>query len=138
MRICIEKLTGKILEAQSGDAKKGALIANAINAGFSNVDIEEKVVSSEEYQALIDSQITPEQKEKREQSALKFAGVKFEGVLCSAEAEDMWGLSSIKEFISAGNSTPFVFKNGNTLLLTPDNLAAFQAVWIPFRLGFFK
>jgi hypothetical protein len=78
--------------------------------------------------------LTPKQKS----DALKFAGVKFEGVLCSAEAEDMWGLSSIKEFIEAGNSTKFVFKNGNTLTLTPDNLAAFQAVWIPFRLGFFK
>tara|TARA_R110000850_G_scaffold163910_1_gene288637 strand:+ start:489 stop:863 length:375 start_codon:yes stop_codon:yes gene_type:complete len=75
---------------------------------------------------------------KQKSDALKFAGIKFEGVLCSAEAQDMWGLSSIKEFIAAGNSTPFVFENGNTLLLTPDNLAAFQAVWIPFRLGFFK
>ena len=75
---------------------------------------------------------------KEKSDALKLSGVKFEGVLCSAEAEDMWGLSSIKEFIKAGNSTPFVFNNGNTLLLTPDNLSAFEAVWVPFRLGFFK
>jgi hypothetical protein len=75
---------------------------------------------------------------KEKSNALKLSGVKFEGVLCSAEAEDMWGLSSIKEFIKAGNSTPFVFNNGNTLLLTPDNLSAFEAVWVPFRLGFFK
>ena len=75
---------------------------------------------------------------KQKADALKFSGIKFEGVLCSAEAEDMWGLSSIKEFIKAGNSTPFVFNNGNTLLLTPDNLSAFEAVWVPFRLGFFK
>jgi hypothetical protein len=75
---------------------------------------------------------------KEKSDALKLKGVKFEGVLCSAEAEDMWGLSSIKEFIKAGNSTPFVFNNGNTLLLTPDNLSAFEAVWVPFRLGFFK
>jgi hypothetical protein len=75
---------------------------------------------------------------KEKSNALKLSGVKFDGVLCSAEAEDMWGLSSIKEFIKAGNSTPFVFNNGNTLLLTPDNLSAFEAVWVPFRLGFFK
>jgi hypothetical protein len=75
---------------------------------------------------------------KQKSDALKLSGVKFEGVLCSAEAEDMWGLSSIKEFIKAGNSTPFVFNNGNTLLLTPDNLSSFEAVWVPFRLGFFK
>jgi hypothetical protein len=75
---------------------------------------------------------------KQKADALKFSGIKFDGVLCSAEAEDMWGLSSIKEFIKAGNSTPFVFNNGNTLLLTPDNLSSFEAVWVPFRLGFFK
>jgi hypothetical protein len=75
---------------------------------------------------------------KQKADALKLSGVKFEGVLCSAEAEDMWGLSSIKEFIKSGNSTPFVFNNGNILLLTPDNLSAFEAVWVPFRLGFFK
>tara|TARA_R110000737_G_scaffold108221_6_gene140967 strand:+ start:15294 stop:15689 length:396 start_codon:yes stop_codon:yes gene_type:complete len=78
--------------------------------------------------------LTPKQKS----DALKLSGVRFEGVLCSAEAEDMWGLSSLKEFIKSGNSTLFVFNNGNTLLLTPDNLSAFEAVWIPFRSGFFK
>ena len=86
------------------------------------------------FSSYIKEKLTPKEKA----NALKFAGIKFEGVLCSAEAQDMWGLSSIKEFIAAGNSTPFVFENGNTLLLTPDNLAEFQAVWIPFRLGFFK
>ena len=75
---------------------------------------------------------------KEKADALKLSGVKFEGVFCSAEAEDMWGLSSIKDFVKDGNSTKFVFKNGNTLLLTTDNLSAFEAVWVPFRLGFFK
>ena len=75
---------------------------------------------------------------KKRDDALKILGVKFKGVMCSAEAEDMWGLASIKDFIEAGNSTKFVFKNGNTLTLTPDNIAAFQAIWIPFRLEFFK
>lgn len=76
--------------------------------------------------------------EKQKADSLKMSGVIFEGVMCSAEAEDMWGLASIKDFITAGASTPFVFNNGNTLVLTPDNYQAFQAVWVPFRLGFFK
>lgn len=70
--------------------------------------------------------------------ANKIEGVLFEGILCSAQAEDMWGLSSVEDFILAGNSIPFIFKNGNTLVLTADNFAEFQAVWIPFRLGFFQ
>lgn len=82
--------------------------------------------------------VEPPLTDKQVADALKMSGVLFEGVLCSAEAEDMWGLNSIQGFIAAGNSTPFVFRNGNTLVITPQNLADFQAVWIPFRLGFFK
>jgi len=70
-------------------------------------------------------------------AALKRSGVEFEGVFCSAEAEDMWSLNSIKDFVAAGNSTPFEFVNGNVLVLTPANLAAFTAVWTPFRASFF-
>ena len=69
--------------------------------------------------------------------ALKLSGIEFEGVMCSAMAEDMWGLNSIQGFIAAGNSTPFVFENGNTLVITPTNLAAFTAVWMTFRASFF-
>lgn len=60
-------------------------------------------------------------------------GVEFEGVMCSAFKEDQWGLASLKEYIMAGNDVDFLFENENTLTLTPDNLAAFEAVWIPFR-----
>ena len=68
----------------------------------------------------------------------KLVGIEFEGVMCSATAEDMWGLSSVKEWVRAGQSTPFVFDNGNTLVLTPANIDPFEAVWIPFRASFFQ
>lgn len=64
-------------------------------------------------------------------------GIEFENVMCSATAEDMWGLASIKPYIQAGNSTNFHFDNGTILKLTPVNLAAFEAVWVPFRQSFF-
>lgn len=71
-------------------------------------------------------------------SAAKLVGVEFEGVMCSATAEDMWGLSAIKDWITSGQSANFKFENGNTLLITPLNLASFEAVWIPFRASFFS
>ena len=79
-----------------------------------------------------------EQKVKSTNEALKLQGVEFEGVMCSATAEDMWGLASIKSFIEAGNSTNFHFDNGSILRLTPQNIAAFEAVWVPFRQSFFQ
>jgi hypothetical protein len=74
---------------------------------------------------------------KATKDALKLSGIEFEGVFCSAMAEDMWGLNSIQGFIAAGASTPFVFENGNTLVITPTNVVAFTAVWMPFRASFF-
>ncbi|MBM7070873.1 hypothetical protein JQC92_02305 [Shewanella sp. 202IG2-18] len=68
----------------------------------------------------------------------KLKGVEFEGVMCSATKEDMWGLNSVQQLIAMGGSTNFRFDNGNKLLLTPDNIQAFQAVWIPFRQSFFQ
>jgi len=68
----------------------------------------------------------------------KLAGVLFEGVMCSAEAEDMWGLISIQGYVASGLSVPFKFNNGNVLVLTPSNMAAFQEVWVPFRASFFS
>lgn len=67
----------------------------------------------------------------------KLQGVLFEGVLCSATKEDMWGLSSVAPWVQAGNSTAFEFDNGNTLVLTPDNYRAFTQVWGAFRASFF-
>lgn len=64
-------------------------------------------------------------------------GVEFQGVMCSLHAEDMWGLSAAKPYILAGQSFNYHFKNGTKLLLTPDNIAAFEAVWLPARIAFF-
>jgi hypothetical protein len=70
-------------------------------------------------------------------SADKLTGVLFEGIMCSATKEDMWGLASVRPYVMAGNDTKFQFDNGNTLTLTLANYAAFEAVWTPFRAGFF-
>jgi hypothetical protein len=67
----------------------------------------------------------------------KLTGVLFEGIMCSATKEDMWGLASIRPYVMAGNDTKFQFDNGSTLTLTLANYAAFEAVWTPFRAGFF-
>lgn len=67
----------------------------------------------------------------------KYVGVEIDGVMCSATAEDQWGLGSIRDYIVAGNSTEFCFANGNKIILTPDNFSAFEAIWIPFRKSFF-
>jgi hypothetical protein len=64
-------------------------------------------------------------------------GIKFEGVMCSATAQDMWGLKSVEDWIRGGASTNFKFDNGNVLELTPANIDAFYAVWVPFRASFF-
>lgn len=94
------------------------------------------VVEPEFTQAELDEQAAQAAKEAA--STAKLVGVLFEGVMCSATAEDMWGLSSIKDWIVAGQSASFRFQNGNTLLITPANLDSFEAVWVPFRASFFK
>lgn len=71
-------------------------------------------------------------------TAAKYTGVEFNGVMCSATAEDMWGLASIRAWIAAGNSANFYFENGNKLKLTADNIDEFEAVWLPFRQAFFS
>lgn len=68
----------------------------------------------------------------------KLAGIEFEGVMCSATKEDMWGLSSVEGYVRTGSPTPFKFHNGNTLLLDHENIDAFYAKWVPFRASFFS
>ncbi|AUR91082.1 hypothetical protein NVP1155O_09 [Vibrio phage 1.155.O._10N.222.55.B3] len=68
----------------------------------------------------------------------KLQGVEFEGVMCSATKEDMWGLNSVHGFIVEGNAVNFEFDNGSVLKLTADNVEAFYAVWSPFRASFFS
>lgn len=68
----------------------------------------------------------------------KLNGVEFDGVMCSAHKEDQWGLDSIEKEVRAGQSIPFHFKNGNVLLLTPENIDDFKSTWLHFRMSFFK
>lgn len=68
---------------------------------------------------------------------LKLKGIEFEGVMCSATKTDYWGLGVAFEAIKVGLATKWNFENGNTLVLTPDNIEAFKAVWLPFRMSFF-
>lgn len=75
---------------------------------------------------------------KVEASAAKLSGVEFEGVMCSATAEDQHGLADIEAVVRAGMAINFHFENGAKLVLTTDNIDAFRAVWFPFRLSFFQ
>ena len=51
MRICTQKSTGRFLEMQS-DATEGTLIKNAVNAGFDAQDLEEKIITDEEFKEI--------------------------------------------------------------------------------------
>lgn len=95
--------------------------------------LEEVEAGEAEFVPYVEPEPTPEQVRAEQM----LAGVEFEGVMCSAVSEDMWGLAAIKDYIRAGLRTKFKFCNGNTLLLTPDNIDAFEVVWVPFRAGFF-
>lgn len=67
----------------------------------------------------------------------KRAGVLFEGVMCSAMANDQYGLGTVSGYVKSGLTLKYYFENGNKLTLTPSNIEAFEAVWIPFRQSFF-
>ncbi len=73
----------------------------------------------------------------RTRRELMLDGVEFNGVVCSLTAEDMWGLAAIKPYVTAGLSFNYHFENGNKLFLTPANMNAFEAVWLPARAAFF-
>ncbi len=83
------------------------------------------------------SYVPPSPTQEEINTTSKMVGIDFQGIMCSATAEDMWGLSSIQSWVLGGNNVNFHFENGNTLLLTSANFAAFQAVWVPFRASFF-
>lgn len=63
MRICLEKLTGKLIESQSGgddnpdlmETRLDTLKQNAINAGYAEADIEVRWVTDEEYAAILEA-----------------------------------------------------------------------------------
>ncbi len=72
---------------------------------------------------------------------LKLKGVAFQGVMCSATAEDMWGLNAVLTSyqLQGANFQPtaYRFANGNTLTITRANMQAFMGTWMPFRQQFF-
>ena len=71
----------------------------------------------------------------------KIAGVEFEGVMCSATAEDQAGLAAVLVAIqmqgAAFQPTVFHFENGSRLVIHPGNWQALAATWLPFRQSFF-
>lgn len=71
----------------------------------------------------------------------KLVGVEFQGVMCSATAEDQHGLAAVLLAIQLQGQdfqpTRFYFANGNTLIITLSNWQAFAATWLPFRQSFF-
>ena len=71
----------------------------------------------------------------------KLIGVEFEGVMCSATADDQAGLAAVLLAIQlqgeAFKPTRFEFDNGSELVITLENWQAFAAVWLPFRQSFF-
>jgi hypothetical protein len=64
-RICIYKPTNKLIEFQSGGAPLGTLLANAINGGYDENEIEELYTELVASQA-ISTYESPEQKTARE------------------------------------------------------------------------
>jgi len=70
MRVCINKKTGELIEAQSGGSEEShleALKENALNIGYKAKDIEVKFITDEEYKKLKeDSFAKPTYKELRE------------------------------------------------------------------------
>lgn len=58
MRVCIEKSTGKLIEAQSGGSKLlhlGTLLQNAIGAGYKKEDVEVKYITKAEFEAIMEA-----------------------------------------------------------------------------------
>jgi hypothetical protein len=72
----------------------------------------------------------------------KMVGIEFQGVMCSATRDDQNGLIAvIIDYQLSGAAfkpTKFYFVNGNTLVLSKENLQPFLAVWKPFRKSFFE
>ena len=77
-----------------------------------------------------------------EDAALKLAGIAFEGVMCSATSDDQAGLTAVLLAIQLQGAgfqpTEFRFANGNRLVISLANYAAFAAAWMPFRQSFFR
>jgi len=71
----------------------------------------------------------------------KLVGIEFDGIMCSATAQDQNGLAAVFLAIQLQGEnfqpTRFEFDNGSTLIVTLANWQQFAAVWLPFRQSFF-
>lgn len=71
----------------------------------------------------------------------KMVGMEYNGVMCSATADDQNGLAAVLTAIQfqgeAFQPTRFHFANGNTMVISLENWQDFAAVWLPFRQSFF-
>lgn len=94
-------------------------------------------VTVSNFEAVAQACVTPEDWH----AYLKLKGIEFDGVMCSATAEDMWGLNSIWNYYQIeGQSfapTFFKFSNGKSLRITKENIQSFMSTWSPFRQSFF-
>ena len=70
-------------------------------------------------------------------SPTKFAGVEFDGVMCSASSTDQNGITAVlTAYQVLGDDfkpTDFKFANGSTLTITAKNIKPFFVVWSAFR-----
>ena len=71
MRICIVRATGKLIEAQSL-ATPGTLLSNAIKAGYTADQVEEKVVTDVDFVSILR---TPEVIAAEEERAQRLADI---------------------------------------------------------------
>lgn len=85
MRIVIIKSTGAIFEAQS-DATEGTCIANAVSAGLDANDLEERLVTDEEYRAMLPKPVIEPSEVEVLKKALLDKGTLTAGDLATAKA----------------------------------------------------
>jgi hypothetical protein len=71
----------------------------------------------------------------------KLVGIEFEGVMCSATKSDQDGLVAVLVAYQLQGAnfhpTKFEFANGNSLVITRENIQSFISIWMPFRQSFF-
>lgn len=99
---------------------------------------EELARDAEEVQAAIDRGASDAREALK---TSKLTGIEILGVMCSAADEDQQGMIAIGfghlKTGAAFKPTKMKFKNGNELVINVDNIAAVEAIWLPFRQSFF-